>query len=52
MHLYLAKNLQITLIDLGHHESEVPGLYKLGEVFDELDIECEVIDRKPFEKLQ
>lgn len=48
----LAKNLQITLIDLGHHESEVPGLYKLAEVFDELDIECEVIDRKPFEKLQ
>lgn len=48
----LAKNLQITLIDLGHHESEVPGLYKLAEVFDELDIECEVIDRKPIEKLQ
>ena len=48
----LAKNLKITLIDLGHHESEVPGLYKLAEVFDELDIECEVIDRKPIEKLQ
>ena len=47
----IAKNLQITLIDLGHHESEVPGLYKLSELLDELNIECEVIDKKPIEKL-
>ena len=48
----LAKNLQITLINLGHHESEVPGLYKLSEFLDELNIECEVIDKKPIEKLE
>ena len=47
----IAKNLQITLIDLGHHESEVPGLYKLSELLDELNIECDVIDKKPIEKL-
>lgn len=47
----LAKNLDITLIDLGHHESEVPGLYKLAELFNELNIDVEVIDKKPIEKL-
>ena len=47
----LAKNLGITLIDLGHHESEVPGLYKLAELLKELDIPVEVIDKKPIEKL-
>lgn len=47
----LAKNLGITLIDLGHHESEVPGLYKLAELLNELDIPVEVIDKKPIEKL-
>ena len=47
----LAKNLQMTLIDLGHHESEVPGLYKLAEQLKELDIDIEVIDKKPIEKL-
>ena len=47
----LAKNLNITLIDLGHHESEVPGLYKLKELLDEINIKAEVIDRKPIEKL-
>ncbi len=47
----LAKNLQITLIDLGHHESEVPGLYQLANLLNELNIDIEVIDKKPIEKL-
>lgn len=47
----LAKNLQITLIDLGHHESEVPGLYQLARALTELNIDIEVIDKKPIEKL-
>jgi putative NIF3 family GTP cyclohydrolase 1 type 2 len=47
----LAKNLQITLIDLGHHESEVPGLYKLREVLSQLNIDIEVIDKNPIRKL-
>ena len=46
----LAKNLNISLIDLGHHESEVPGLYKLKEVIEEINIDCEVIDKNPIEK--
>lgn len=47
----LAENLNLTLIDLGHHESEVPGLHNLAKVISELDIDCEVIDRKPIERL-
>lgn len=47
----LAKNMQVTLIDLGHHESEVPGLYKLAKLLEELNIKTEVIDRKPIENL-
>lgn len=47
----LAKNLQITLIDLGHHESEVPGLYKLREVLSQLNIDIDVIDKNPIGKL-
>lgn len=47
----LAKNLQITLIDLGHHESEVPGLYELANILEELNIEIEVIDKNPIEML-
>ncbi len=47
----LAKTLGITLIDLNHHESEIPGLYALGELLKELDIDIEVIDKKPIEKL-
>lgn len=47
----LAKNLQITLIDLGHHESEVPGLYQLAQVLTELNIDIEVIDKKPIQKI-
>lgn len=48
----LAKNMKITLIDLNHHESEVPGLYALKDVLDELDIDIEVIDKKPIEVIK
>ena len=47
----LAKNLEMTLIDIGHHESEVPGLYYLQNILKELDVDIEVIDIKPIEKL-
>ena len=47
----IAINLGITLIDLGHHESEIPGLYALADILKELDINLEVIDKKPIEKL-
>jgi putative NIF3 family GTP cyclohydrolase 1 type 2 len=48
----LAINLDITLIDLGHHNSEVPGLYYLKNIIGQLDIGCEVIDKKPIEDIQ
>lgn len=48
----LAKNLGVCLIDLGHHESEVPGLYKLAELLNELNIGLEVIDKPPIKKLE
>ena len=48
----LAKNLGITLIDLNHHESEVPGLYALADMLKELDVDIEVIDKKPIEQLK
>ena len=48
----LALNLGIILIDLGHHESEVPGLYKLANLLNKLDIDSEVIDIKPIEKFK
>ena len=47
----LAKNLGMTLIDLGHHESEVPGLYKLKETISECDIDIEIVDENPIQKL-
>lgn len=47
----LAKNLKITLIDVKHHESEVPGLYALADLLKELDIEIEVVDNKAIEQL-
>ena len=46
----LAINLDLTLIDLGHHNSEVPGLYQLKNILDELNIECEVINKIPLER--
>ena len=48
----LAKNLRITLIDLNHHESEVPGLYALKKLIKELGINVELIDKKPIEQLK
>lgn len=48
----LAKNLGVTLIDLNHHESEVPGLYALKDVLKELDVNTEVIDKKPIEVIK
>lgn len=48
----LAKNLNITLIDLNHHESEVPGLYALGNILSELNIGIEIVDEKPIEQLK
>ena len=48
----IAKNLGITLIDLNHHESEIPGLYGLKDALEELDVEIEVIDKKPMEVLK
>ena len=48
----LAKNLGITLIDLNHHESEVPGLYALENLLKEIDIPIDVIDKKPIKKLE
>ena len=47
----LAKYLDITLIDLKHHESEVPGLYKLCRLLSELKINIEVIDKRPIRNL-
>lgn len=48
----LARNLDITLIDLNHHESEVPGLYALKDSLSELDINIEIISKKPIEQLK
>lgn len=48
----LAKNLDVALIDLNHHESEVPGLYALKNLLEELDIEIDIIDKKPIERLK
>lgn len=48
----LAKYLGIALIDLNHHESEVPGLYALKDFLKELDIDIEVIDKKPIDELK
>ena len=47
----LALNLGVILIDLGHHESEIPGLYKLADVLRQININIEVVDVKPIEKL-
>lgn len=47
----LAINLDLTLVDLGHHYSEVPGLYFLKNIIDELGVKCELIDRAPIDKL-
>lgn len=43
----MAINSNLTLIDLGHHNSEVPGLYYLKNIIDELNISCEIINKVP-----
>ena len=48
----LAKNIHITLIDLGHHESEIPGLHALGDILKELKINVGIVDKKPIEELK
>lgn len=48
----LARNLGLSLIDLGHHESEVPGLYKLSNIFSEIDVNVKVINKKPINKFK
>lgn len=48
----LAKNLEMTLIDLKHHESEVPGLYVLQDIINELNINTDIVDKKPIEQLK
>ena len=48
----LAMNLGITLIDLNHHESEIPGLYALGEVLRELKINVGIVDKKPIQVMK
>lgn len=45
-------NLGLSLVDLGHHESEVPGLYKLYDVFSGIDVNVEVINKKPINKFK
>ncbi|WP_407424618.1 Nif3-like dinuclear metal center hexameric protein [Methanobrevibacter sp.] len=48
----LGKKLGMTLIDLTHHDSEVPGLYALADILKELDIDVEVIDKNPMEVIK
>lgn len=48
----LAINLGITLIDLNHHESEIPGLYALGDVLKELKINVGIVDKKPIQVIK
>lgn len=48
----LARNLGITLIDLNHHESEIPGLYALGNVLKELKINVGIVDKKPIQVMK
>lgn len=48
----LAENLGITLIDLNHHESEIPGLYALGDVLKELKINVGIVDKKPIQVMK
>jgi putative NIF3 family GTP cyclohydrolase 1 type 2 len=48
----LARNLGITLIDLNHHESEIPGLYALGDILKELKINVGIVDKKPIEVIK
>ncbi|MCK9152529.1 Nif3-like dinuclear metal center hexameric protein [Methanobacterium alcaliphilum] len=40
----LAKNLGIKLIDATHHATEIPGLYRLGEVISDSGVEVQIFD--------
>ncbi len=49
----LAKNLGLTLIDAGHHTTELPGLYRLGELISHMGVEVKIIDTKtPWETMK
>lgn len=48
----LAKNLGVTLIDINHHESELPGLYALAGIIEELNVDVRVIDKRPIDELK
>lgn len=48
----LAMNLGITLIDLNHHESEIPGLFALGDVLNELKLNVGIVDKKPIQVMK
>lgn len=41
----LGKNLGMVLVDAPHHATEVPGLFRLGDLIRELGIEVRVHDR-------
>lgn len=47
----LAVNNGLSLIDLGHHQSEVPGLMRLEKLFEDTDLTVEVINHPPWESL-
>lgn len=47
----LAINTGLSLIDLGHHWSEVPGLMRLEKLFEDTDLTVEVINYPPWESL-
>ena len=38
----LAKNLNLCIIDINHHKSEIPGLIKLSELISTIGISCSV----------
>ncbi len=42
----LAKNLGISLIDASHHATELPGLYRLGELISQIGLDVQVFDSK------
>lgn len=48
----LGKNLRVSLIDLGHHESEIPGLYQLANLLKEININIELIDKTPIKVIK
>lgn len=47
----LSINNNLCLIDLGHHNSEIPGLVMLQKLFKDTGLDCEVINNPPWKKL-